>query len=378
MIYFDNAATTPLSPTIIDQIKNVNEQFFANNSSMHCAGKKSAEALKDARDKVADVFGFNSNNLYFTSGATESINIVIKGFANQMQMTKDGRNQIIISSVEHPAVYNAAYSLQRSGFEIIEIEPGKDGIINKLELTDLINSKTCMVCLMHVNNETGAINDVNKLAEIVKCKNNNILFLSDSVQSIGKIPYRFNFDLIDSIIMSGHKFYAPKGIGALYLNPKFRIQPIVHGGGQEFTFRSGTVNVPGAILLSKALVECYNNINSNYRKTLELKEFVLSELSKLGVDYIETISRENTSPYILSLALCGFRSDLIINKLSEKGICVSSKSACSSLTHTKSRILESMNVPLDIIDNVLRISFSPYNNKEEAKELCYQINTIIQ
>lgn len=379
MIYLDNAATTHLSPIVLERLTEVYKLYSGNNSSPHISGKRANDQLKTARATIASLLGLNEGQFYFTSGATESINVILQGYARHLKrIGEQHRNEVIVASFEHPAVYNTVMSLKELGFTVHEVMPSRAGLIDVSALESLVTEKTAIVAIMHVNNETGATQSINELARYVKSISRDILFFTDTVQAIGKIPYKYDYSCVDALVMSGHKFGGPKGIGGFYLNPEFRIKPILFGGNQEMSYRPGTVNVPGATLMAIALEEAMTNIENSLRHTEDLNQLMYTEFENLNIEFERVISEELSSPYIASIIIHNKRSETLIEQLSENGICVSSKSACSSTSHKKSRILESMGMPLDKIDNVLRISFSPTTSKEDVVQFVKVLSTLTQ
>lgn len=379
MIYLDSAATTPLSKVVKESLVDAFEKIFGNNSSPHIAGEIASKHLKEARESISSIFGIPSNTITFTSGATESANSIIQGYAKFLKRSNVNRNEIIISEIEHPAIYNTAEFLEKEGFKIIKIKCNEKGQVEAEEMKKLINKNTALVAVMHVNNETGIIQPIKELAKVVKDYDQNILFLTDTVQSIGKVSFEMDPKLIDAFFVSGHKIGAPKGIGFHYINPKFRVIPILIGGGQESGRRSGTVNVVGAYLLEKSLKDKHTNLSSNLKHVQSLRTILLKMLNESNVIESESaVNHEEISPYINSIAIKNIRSDILVEKLSEKGICVSRKSACSSQSHSKSRVLEGSKIHSNLIDNILRVSFLPETTKEEITILIKAIEEIIK
>lgn len=379
MIYLDSAATTPISKVVGELLLDSYEKIFGNNSSPHIAGAIAAEYLKEARDSISSMFSIPSNAITFTSGATESANSIIQGYTNFLKRSKSGRNEIIVSEIEHPAIYNTVEFLEREGFIVVRIGCNEKGQVEASQIQGVLNKNTAMVAIMHVNNETGVIQPINDLAKRVKDYDPNIMFLTDTVQSIGKLPFELDLKLVDAFFVSGHKIGAPKGIGFHYLNPRFRAIPLIIGGGQESGRRSGTVNVVGAYLLSKALEDKYRNISANLRHAELLRTLLIRMLSESSsIDCALTINHQDRSPYINSIAIKNIRSDILVEKLSEKGICVSRKSACSSHSHNKSRVLEGSRVPSGLVDHILRVSFLPETTEEEVIEFVKAIEGILQ
>ncbi|MGM9551291.1 MAG: cysteine desulfurase family protein [Clostridia bacterium] len=361
MIYFDNSATTPIAPEVIEKMKESMENSWGNPSSTHAVGRNAAKLVKDARKTLADYLGVKEDEVYFTSGGTESDNIAIFGAAN----IKKG-NRIVTTMIEHPAVLECMKHLEFSGFEVVYISPEADGSIDENKVIDAVNDKTCLVSVMHVNNETGAVVDISKIAKEAKKKSQRVLVHTDAVQSFGHLetkPYNMNVDLMS---ISSHKIHGPKGLGALFVRKGVNdLKTTVYGGGQERNLRSGTENT-FAIAGFKKAVEL---IDLNDKKRVAaLREKMKSELLKLGKTHYN--GPENASPYILNMSFEGVRSEVMLNALDSKGICVSSASACAGGKH-KSHVLEAMGAKYR--DNAIRFSFSRYNSEEEV---CAAVNAV--
>lgn len=366
MIYFDNAATTPISPSVARHLVEAYVDIFGNNSSGHAIGKQAEKTLEQARESIASLLGFPKEKIFFSSGATESANIIIQGYAKHLLRTNSKRKEILISELEHPAIYTTVLSLENLGFTMRILPNDEHGIVNQEAMESMLSDQTAMVAIMHVNNETGTIQPINELSKKVKEKDPNILFLTDIVQAIGKVPLNMSPESVDAWFMSGHKIGAPKGTGAFYINSKFRLQPLLFGGGQEGGYRPGTTNVSGAHLLNIAVQDRMDHLQEHAQHAMQLQHQLTEELAKKGIEFKRTIDEKHTSPFILSIVVPGQKSADTIQKLSDQGIYISSRSACSSNSHSKSRILESIKIPMELIDSVLRISFSPENTAEEV------------
>ena len=363
MIYLDNSATTPLACEVVETITEYMATSFANPSSRHALGLEAEKIVTKARGSVAKALGVTSDEVYFTSGGTESDNIAILGAAN----IKKGK-KVITTAIEHPAVLRCMDYLEENGFQVVRITPEKDGSIPFSKIADEITPDTCLVSIMHVNNETGAIMPIDKIGAVLKRIAPRALFHVDAVQSFGHIPFKPNQWKIDLASVSSHKIHGPKGIGALYIRKGVTLKPTVFGGGQEKNIRSGTENVGAIAGFGKAceLIDYKDAV-----KASEIKNYLFENLMKIdGTIYN---GKEGDSPFILNISFGDIRSEVMLNALSNEGIYVSSGSACAS-GHHGSHVLSAMNVPK--LDSAIRFSLSRYNTMEEAVEAVEKIKEI--
>lgn len=368
MIYFDNAASAlPLSSAV-----NFIPQY-GNPSSNHKAGNDSHQIVNNARQLLSDIFGGDTGSYYFTSGATESANLAIQGYCRFLRKIASTRDEIIVSAVEHPAVFNTVHEMGKQGFTVHVLNVDKTGVINISELKSLINNKTALVCIMGVNNETGVIQPINDAFQCVKDIDIGIVTICDMVQYLTKVNTELDLDNIDCFFASGHKLGAAKGIGFLYLNEKVMIAPLFIGGGQESGLRPGTENLYGIESLSRALKE-HSLKSSTYQRHVHLlKKHLLNSLEDTGVNYQLNTLNALTSDYILSLAFPGQDAGHLANYLANKGVCISRGSACSSTSEKPSRVLSSMMLDRKTINSTIRLSFSPYNTVDDVNMFCTHI-----
>ncbi len=363
MIYFDNSATTPLAPEVVDAVVNYMNTSFGNPSSRHALGLEAEKIVSSARTQVAKAMGVSADEIYFTSGGTESDNIAILGAAN----IKKGK-RIVTTSVEHPAVLSAMDYLEQNGFDVVRVKPNADGGISPDDILKNVTKDTCLVSIMHVNNETGAIFPVDKIGAVIKKIAPRCIFHVDAVQSFGHIPFKPSAWGIDAASISSHKIHGPKGIGALYVKKGVTLKPSVFGGGQEKGIRSGTENV-GAICgfgVAASLIDL-----NDAKKVLEIKNTLKNALLEIGGTVLN--GSENSSPYVLNISFGDIRSEIMLNALSNEEIYVSSGSACASGSH-KSHVLTEMNAPKP--DSAIRFSLSRYNTVSEAQIVIDKIKTI--
>ena len=364
MIYFDNAATTKPSLVALEQATQFYNQYYYNPSALYRDGLYVSKYIKMAKDTILSAVGARQHDLIFTSCGSESNNTAIFGAVK--------RGVFVTDKGEHASVNACFLEKKNNGEKVKFIDLNSDGSINLQKLYDFIkNNRVDFVSIMHVNNETGAINDVNKIAENLKRFNPKILVHVDGVQAFGKIPFNIS-DCIDYYSISAHKINGLKGTGALIKRKNSKISPLILGGGQENGLRSGTENVFGIKVFELVTKEHYTNIKNNFDYVASLNNTVKDGLDKT---LFKIISSENCSPYILSISAIGLRGEVIMHSLEEKGILVGNGSACSSKNRF-SRVIEACGYDNDVLDGVLRISFSINNTIEEVECLVKNLNEI--
>ena len=358
MIYFDNAATTKPSATALNKAAEFNSENFYNPSALYRGGLNCLKAIKEAKEFILKSLGVSASEyeVIFTSCGSESDNTAIFGAVK--------RGVFVTSAGEHSAVYKSFAELKQRGNTAVFIDLKKDGTVDEEKLYDFVNKNGAdFVSLVHVNNETGGINDVNAISEKLKKLNPKLVFHSDGVQAYGKIPVKLN-NGIDLYSLSVHKINALKGTGALIKKKKLNLSPLLFGGGQENGLRSGTENVFGIKVFEYAAREKFAELSNNLKKISEIKEYIAVHLDK---DLFSVISGANSSPYILSVSAKGLRGEVLMHTLEDENIIVGNGSACSS-KNRYSRVLEACGYGKDILDGVVRISFSALSTMEEAEK----------
>ncbi len=351
MIYLDNAATTkPLEKALEAAEVYLKEEYF-NPSALYLVGLKVKESEQNAKKTILSRFPLGYD-LIFTSCGSEADNTAIFSFCK--------RGNAVTTLGEHSAVYECFNKLKISGYDARFAKLNKDGSVNEESLLSLVDENTVFVSIVHVNNETGAVNDIDRLAEVVKKKNPSVIFHSDGVQAFGKIPEKIS-SKIDLYSISAHKINGVKGIGALVKKKGVNISPLIYGGGQEDGLRSGTENVFGIISFSVATEECFKEIESNYLKVDRVKRKFKEIVSVDGVRFFA----ENSSPYILSFSAVGLRGEVIQHMMEDYGVIIGTGSACSSKKR-HSRILFCSGFDNKTLDGALRVSFSRFTTEEEA------------
>lgn len=370
-IYFDNAATTKIKIDVLNEILPYLSAEYGNASSPYSIGRHSKHAIENSRIRVANLLNCNPNEIYFTGSGSESDNTALKGFVCS---NKNKGNHIITSQIEHPAILETCKFLETQGFEVSYIGVNSDGIINLDELENSIRPSTILISVMFANNEIGSIQPVDKIAEI--SHKYNIVFHTDAVQAVGNTFVDVQKMNIDMLSMSGHKINAPKGIGALYIKNGIDFTKFINGGHQEKNKRAGTENVAGIVGLGKACEICNKNLTTHIRNLTKLRDYYLLKLKKeFTGKYRINGSIEHRLPGNANVSFLGANSSELIYKLDEKGICVSSGSACSSGSSTPSHVLTAINTPEEFLHCAIRTTFGDFNTFDEID---YFINVLKQ
>lgn len=358
MIYLDNAATTkPCDEAKAAVMKGL--EVFGNPSSLHRAGLDAELLVSDAREIIANALGVTPDEVYFTSGATESNNTAISGAYKAHGKRK---KRVVISSVEHPAVKNPAQELEDMGCEVIKISPDENGEINARDIFAAVNEDTFLVSCMLVNNENGYILPVEKAFSMIKKKYPQVLTHCDCVQGFMKIPVKAKKLNADMISLSGHKIYAPKGIGALYVKKGLRLPPLTFGGGQERGMRPGTEAVPNIAAFAKACEIRMAHFDEDYAHVQELADYLKQQVAAELPDAV--INGEGDIPHVVNLSMPGCKSEVMLHVLEGDEVYISSGSACSK--GKQSGVLKALGLPKARTDSALRVSFAPFNTKEDV------------
>ena len=362
MIYLDNCATTKPYDEVLKTFVEVNNNYYGNPASINKYGKTVNKLLNAARTQVADILGVESDTIYFTSCATESNNIALLG---SVEHKKDFGNRIIVSKIEHPSVLETFRELERRGFILDYVNVDENGFIDLEHLKSLLTKETILVSVMHVNNIFGAIQPIGKIVEILK-EYPKIHFHVDGVQ--GVLKEKIDLTMIDSYSISAHKFHGLKGVGVLYLKSRRTTHNITFGGGQENGLRSGTVNVPGAVSLAKALRLTQEKVNDVKEEHYEYKKLIVDELSAIEHVIINSPLQNDFVDSIINISLPKIKGEAIINALNERGIMVSTTSACSSRTFHLNEALYARGLSRENIEGSIRVSFSYETKLEEVKK----------
>lgn len=351
-IYLDNASTTKPSQAAINAANETFNINFGNPSSRHTLGFNAEKAIKNARSIIADALSVPAGDIYFTSCGSESNNTAIFGSLAAMR----GKGTVITTKIEHKSILNVFKELENDGYDVRYIGCDQSGVIDIKELEAALDENTQLVSIMHVNNEVGAVQPINEIYDLVKTKSKALLHV-DNIQGFCKIPGKLNADMIS---VSAHKIGGLKGCGALYARKGIRIKPLIYGGGQESSLRSGTENVPGICAFGGAVISI--DVNEDYKKVVALNQ----EMRKISIGVI--LSDDKCSPYILAVSFEGLKSEVLLNALAMRGVYVSSGSACASNHPELSHVLLAMGVRKNLIDSTIRISFSPDMSIEDIIE----------
>lgn len=363
--YLDNSATTVVSPSAAEKAFKVMTEIYGNPSSLHTKGIEAEKELEQARLSVAERLGAQHEEIFFTSGGTEANNLAVFGAA---EAKKRSGKRIVVSSAEHSSVLEAAKHLEQNGWDVVYITPCADGTISPEDVVEQVDKNTTLVSVMYVNNETGAINPVDVIFELARLKNPGIICHTDAVQAFGKLEIKAKKLGADLISVSGHKVFAPKGVGAIYIKRGVRLVPRQFGGEQEKKVRPGTEPLPLIAAFGEACAEF--DIKENYRLVSELNNYAVQRLSE--IDGVLFNSPENALPYVLNITAGRVRSETMLHFLEEREVYVSSGSACAK--GKPSHVLSAMGIDKKRADSALRISFSKHNTKEDIDALCEGIH----
>ena len=366
-IYLDNAATTQVCPEAAQAAVQAMTESYANPSSTHRMGREAAKLLESSRAAVAKALGCDTKELYFTSCGSESDNwAIIKGAKYNRRAGK----HIISSAAEHSAVLRALEYLKGEGYEITLLKPEKDGSISPEAVKEALREDTCLVTLMRVNNETGAVTDISAIKKVLKAASSRALLHTDAVQAFMKVPFSAKTLGADMISISGHKLHAPKGIGALYIRAGLNIEPYILGGKQENSRRAGTESLPLIAALGAASQLAHKNFKANCLHLSELRSHAVSRLTEENPGLIVI---GGGADHILSISLPGYRSEVIMNYLESKDIFVSRSSACKK--GGRSHVLEAMGIKNDVIDGAIRVSFSHSTTLADIDTFCDELKS---
>ena len=360
-VYADNAATTPVSQTVLNAMLPYYTEKYGNPSSLYAVGREAKKALEEARENVANHLGALPNEIFFTSGGSEADNWAIKGVAHEL--AKKGKKHIITSKFEHHAVLHTTEALEKEGFEVTYLEVYENGIVKPEDVEKAIREDTALVTIMYANNEIGTIQPISEIGAI--CKKHGVLFHTDAVQAVGNVKINVKEENIDLLSLSGHKLHAPKGVGALYVRRGIRLPNLMSGGAQERGKRAGTENVAGIVALSVAMDEAYANLGERNARLIRMRDRLIEgaskiERSRLNGDAVKRL------PGNFNMCFEGIEGESLLLKLDFAGICASSGSACTSGSLDPSHVLLAIGLPHEIAHGSLRISFSDQNTEEDV------------
>lgn len=359
-IYMDNAATTPVKKEVLDEMIPFFTERYGNPSSIYSLANMSKKAVEDSREKIGKAIGGNQREIYFTGSGSEADNWAIKGIA---YANKDKGNHIITTKIEHHAVLHTCQYLETKGFEVTYLDVDDYGLIDLKDLKDAITEKTILVSVMFANNEIGTIQPIKEIGKIAK--ENNIYFHTDAVQAIGHVKIDVNELNIDLLSMAGHKFYGPKGIGALYIRQGTKIDSLISGGGQERNKRAGTENVPAIVGMGKAIELAYENFEERNENLRQLRDYLIEKV-KSNIDYIKLNGHPTKRlSNNVNISFKFIEGESLLLSLDIVGVAASSGSACTSGTLDPSHVLLAIGLPHEIAHGSLRLTLGDFNTKEE-------------
>lgn len=371
--YFDNSATTRIKDEVFKEMIPYLSIEYGNPSSLYSIGRSAKRTISEARRRVASLINCSPEEIYFTSCGSESDNTALKGIA---YANKEKGNHIITSKIEHPAILNSCKNLENKGFKISYIDVDKDGMLNLEKLESEITDQTILISIMYANNEIGTIEPIREIAQIAH--SHGIIFHTDAVQAVGNIPIDVKKMNIDMLSLSGHKLYAPKGIGALYVKNGIEFERFMDGGHQEKNKRSGTENVAEIVALGKACQIAENNIEQYQEKLRGLRDYCLKEIEEKIPDIHINGTMEKRLPGNINISFKDLNSGELLLRLDEVGICASGGSACSSKEASPSHVLTAIGLPSELSKSALRLTFGDYNTKEDVEYLVENLVRIVE
>ena len=362
--YFDNAATTKIKPEVLKTMMPYLTEEYGNPSSLYSIGRSSKRAIENARQDVAKLINCDKSEIYFTGCGTESDNTALKGIANRY---KEKGNHIITTKIEHHAILESCKTLEKQGFDITYLNVDERGIVDLQQLENTVTEKTILISIMFANNEIGTIQPIKEIAKIAKQK--NILFHTDAVQAVGNIPIDVKEMGIDMLSMSGHKIYAPKGVGALYVKKEIEFDRFMDGGHQEKNKRAGTENITEIVGLGKACEIARQDLEWHIRHLKNLRDYFVEQVQKNIKNIKINGTMEHRLPGNANISFLGVDSTALLLELDKKGICCSSGSACNSGEASPSHVLTAIGLDSETAKSALRVTFGEFNTKTEVDYL---------
>ena len=368
--YFDYNATTPIDGDVYKEMIPYLTDYYGNPSSSYYIGRQTKDKIERIRYEISQYFNMKPEGVYFTSSGSEADNMILKGIS---VANKNKGKHIITTKIEHSAILNTCEFLEKQGYDITYLDVTPEGVIDIKELENAIREDTILISIMYVNNEIGTIEPIKEIAEIAH--KHNIIFHTDAVQAIGEIRINVEEMGIDCMSISGHKIYAPKGIGMAYIKPGIKFEPLIHGGMQEFHSRGGTENIANIVALGKAIKILDETIDTNEEKMKELQEYTLKKINSIlsGYDYILNGGFENRASNNISISFKDIDGESLLLALDLEGIYLSSGSACHSDLTEPSHVLKAIGVPEEYANGTLRISFGKYTTKKDIDFLISKI-----
>ena len=369
MLYFDHSATTPIHPEVAQKINYINREHYANPSSIYSSGRKARSVIEKARQQVAYAIGAKAEQIFFTSGGTEANNQVL------WSKIAEKKKHIIVSSIEHPAILKVLKKVEPYGITSSIVPVDNQGTVEVDYLTSLINENTGLISIMFANNEVGTIQPIKEIVK--KASSLNIPFHTDAVQTLGKIPVDVNVLGVEYLSLSAHKFYGPKGVGALFVKNKKMVQSFIVGGEQEAGLRGGTENIAGIVGMGLAAELALQNQKDCYNHLKTLEKYFMENLRSKFPDLVRNGNPNNSLPGLISISFPGNKSNILMAKLDRKGIAVSNGSACNTGNVKPSGVLKAMGIKDDLNMSTLRISFGNGNSKKDIDQFFSALEIII-
>lgn len=372
-IYADNAATTKLSPKVLEQMMPYLTEYYGNPSSLYSVGGQAKKAVETARQDIAQCLNALPNEIYFTSGGSESDNWAIKGVAHAL--AKKGKKHIVTSAFEHHAVLHTCLALEKEGFEVTYLDVHSDGLVRPAELEAALREDTALVTIMYANNEIGTIQPIPEIGAI--CKKHGVLFHTDAVQAVGNVPIDVKGQNIDLLSLTAHKLHGPKGCGALYIRRGVRPEILIDGGAQERGQRAGTENVAGIVGLAAAMKEALATMDERSARITKMRNRLIDGLLKIERSRLNG-DRDKRLAGNLNMCFEGIEGESLLLKLDLKGICASSGSACTSGSLDPSHVLLSIGLPHEIAHGSMRLSFSDDTSEEDIDYILETVPPIVE
>ncbi len=373
-VYLDNSATTRAFPEVAELMTKIMLEDYGNPSSMHFKGMQSEQYIKTAKEQIARLLKVNEREIVFTSGGTEADNLALIGTC--MANRRSG-NHVITTKIEHPAILKTMQYLEEQGFKVTYLPVDGTGRIRLEDLKKSMRQDTILVSIMHTNNEIGSVQPIEEAGMLIKRMNPRTLFHVDAVQGFGKFRIWPKKMYVDLLSVSGHKIHGPKGIGFLYINEKVKIRPIIFGGEQQRGLRSGTENVPAIAGLGLASQKIYEKLEEDTERMYGLREQLIEGISDMDHVRINGCPHREGAPHIVSVSFYGIKSQVLLNKLGEKGICVSAGSACSSNHPRPSETLRAIGIERSLLESTVRFSFSLFTTEEEIGYTVQALHEIV-
>ena len=373
-VYFDNSATTQVFDCVRDVMVKTLTEDYGNTAARHIKGVEAEHYIKEAREGIAKFLRVKEKEIVFPSGGTESNHMALIGTA---LASRRAGNHLITTCIEHASIYNTMSFLEEQGFRVTYLPVDHNGIVSPDALREAICDDTILVSVMYVNNEMGAVEPIEEIGKIIKEKKPGAYFHVDAIQAYGKYVIRPKRQGIDLLSVSGHKIHGPKGVGFLYMDERVKIKPLIYGGGQQKGLRSGTENVPGCAGLGAAVKEIYREHEAKVEKLYALKDRLVSGLSKMEGVTVLGLTGRDSAPQIVSAAFEGVRAEVLLHALEDRGVYVSSGSACSSTHPGVSGTLRGIGLKAELLDSVLRFSFGLFNTEDEVDYCLAQLQELL-